>query len=159
LRVPGIYAADRLPLERLRRATPALVETEDAYTNHIHADDLARVVLAALARGRAGRTYNAVDGSALKMGDYFDLVAETFGMKKPPRISRRQADSVIPETLLSFMRESRRLSNRRMHQELRVRLHYPTVADGLADAAAQYRLHENTLAAGKSVQPAQPYTQ
>jgi nucleoside-diphosphate-sugar epimerase len=137
LRVPGIYAADRLPLERIRKAVPALMHAEDAYTNHIHAEDLARVVRAALSRGRTGRTYNAVDGTSLKMGDYFDLVAESFGMQKPPRVSRREAESSIPPGQLSFMRESRRLSNRRMRDELRVRLRYPTVLEGLADAAAR----------------------
>jgi nucleoside-diphosphate-sugar epimerase len=137
LRVPGIYAADRLPLERIQRATPALVQAEDAYTNHIHAEDLARIVLAALTRGRNGRTYHAADGGWLKMGDFFDLVADSFGLPRPPRISRREAEAALPESLLSFMRESRRLSNRRLREELRVRLHYPTVADGIADAAAR----------------------
>jgi hypothetical protein len=90
-----------------------------------------------LSRGRTGRTYNAADDSWLKMGDFFDLVAESFGMPKPPRISRGEAESSMPAGLLSFMRESRRLSNRRMREELRVRLRYPTVAEGVADAAAQ----------------------
>jgi hypothetical protein len=36
--------------------------------------------------------------------------------------------------MLSFMSESRRLSNSRMKAELGVRLRYPTVADGLAPA-------------------------
>jgi nucleoside-diphosphate-sugar epimerase len=135
LRVPGIYAADRFPLERIRAGTPALAQPEDAYTNHIHADDLARILLAALARGRAGRTYNAADGSWLRMGDYFDLVAESFGLPLPPRISRQDAERHVPETLLSFMRESRRLSNRRLREELRVRLRYPTVRQALAEVA------------------------
>jgi len=135
LRVPGIYAADRLPLERIRAGTPALAQAEDAYTNHIHADDLARIVRAALSRGRAGRAYNAADGSWLKMGDYFDLVAESFGLPLPPRISREDAEQSVPETMLSFMRESRRLSNRRLQQELRVRLRYPSVSQGVAEAA------------------------
>jgi nucleoside-diphosphate-sugar epimerase len=134
LRVPGIYAADRFPLERIRAGMPALEQPEDAYTNHIHADDLARILLAALTRGRAGRTYNATDGSWLKMGDYFDLVAESFGLPLPPRISRREAEGKVPATLFSFMRESRRLSNRRLRDELRVRLRYPTVAQALAEA-------------------------
>lgn len=137
LRVPGIYAADRLPLERIARGTPALLQAEDAYTNHIHADDLARIVLAALARGGAGRAYNAADGSWHKMGEFFDLVSETFGLAKPPRMSRREAETVLPPALLSFMRESRRLCNRRMREELRVRLRYPNIAAGLADAAKQ----------------------
>jgi nucleoside-diphosphate-sugar epimerase len=135
LRVPGIYAAERFPLERIRAGTPALAQPEDAYTNHIHADDLARILLAALTRGRAGRTYNAADGSWLKMGDYFDLLAKNFGLPLPPRISRRDAEHQVPETLLSFMRESRRLSNRRLREELRVRLRYPTVKQALAEIA------------------------
>jgi hypothetical protein len=34
------------------------------------------------------------------------------------------------------MQESRRLCNRRLQEELRVRLHYPTVQHGLAEAIA-----------------------
>ncbi len=135
LRVPGIYAADRLPLERLAARTPTLAAADDAFTNHIHADDLARVVIAALSRGRTGRTYNANDDSGMKMGDYFDLVATRFGLDTPPRISWHDAQGRVPESLLSFMRESRRLLNHRLKLELRVRLRYPTVAQGLPAAA------------------------
>jgi nucleoside-diphosphate-sugar epimerase len=137
LRVPGIYAADRLPIERIRAGTPALLDADDAYTNHIHAEDLARIVLAALARGRSQRAYNASDGSWLKMGEYFDLVADTFGLPLPARVSRQDAEARMPETLLSFMRESRRLTNRRLREELRFRLRYPTVAQGVAEAVRQ----------------------
>ena len=134
LRVPGIYASERLPLARLRSGTPALEPDQDAYTNHIHADDLARIVLAALVRGKGGRAYNASDDSSMKMGDYFDLVADRFGLPHPPRVSWESARSRVPETLLSFMRESRRLSNARLKKELRVRLRYPSVYEGIAAA-------------------------
>jgi nucleoside-diphosphate-sugar epimerase len=137
LRVPGIYAAERLPLQRLRAGTPALAAPEDPYTNHVHADDLARIVLAALARGRGQRAYNACDDSVLRMGEYFDLVADRFGLPRAPRVSREEAQARIPEGLLSFMRESRRLANRRLHRELRLRLRYPTVAHGLARMLAR----------------------
>lgn len=139
LRVPGIYAAERLPLARLKAGTPALAGEYDPYTNHIHADDLARVVLAALARGRAGRAYNASDDSWMKMGDYFDLVADHFGLPHPPRVSWEKAKQEIPENMLSFMRESRRLANHRLKKELRVRLRYPSVAQGVGAARAASR--------------------
>ena len=135
LRVPGIYAADRLPLERLRNATPVIEDREDAYSNHIHADDLAATVVAALARGRSQRVYNASDGTAMKMGQYFDLVARSFGLPIPPRVSRQQAEAALPASLLSFMRESRQLDNRRLRRELRVQLKYPSVREGVAAAA------------------------
>lgn len=132
LRVPGIYALDRLPLNRIQQHTPAIADSEDGYTNHIHADDLARIGIAALRYGAACRIYHASDDSQLKMGEYFDSVADAFGLPHVPRISRAEAQSALPETLLSFMNESRRLTNRRLTRELKVKLRYPTVADFLA---------------------------
>lgn len=132
LRAPGIYSGQRLPLERLRTGTPALNAEEDAYTNHIHADDLARMAVAALRFGHPGRKYNASDDSLLKMGDYFDLVADCCGLPRPRRVTRAEATKCIPSELLSFMHESRRLSNRRIKQELRLKLRYPTVQAGIA---------------------------
>ena len=127
LRVPGIYAAERLPLERLRRGTPALIEADDVHTNHIHADDLARIAFVALWRGRSQRTVNAVDDSAMTMGDYFDAVARAAGLPAPPRLARDALRAAVSPVLWSFMSESRRLDNRRLRRELRVKLRYPTV--------------------------------
>ena len=132
LRVPGIYAGDRLPLDRIRVSMPAIVAEEDGYTNHIHGDDLARIIVATLRNGKPNRAYNASDDSEMKMGDYLDAVADAHRLRRPPRITRAKAQRMLPDSLLSFMSESRRLSNERMKKELKVRLRYPTVADLLA---------------------------
>ena len=134
LRAPGIYAADRLPLERLQRGDPVLVADEDVHTNHIHAEDLARIACLALFRAGPGRAYNASDDSGLRMGEYFDAVAERFGLARPPRMARAEIVHHLSPLTLSFMSESRRLDNRRLKRELRLRLRYPTVADGLRAA-------------------------
>ena len=134
LRIPGIYAPDReggTPRERLQRGTPVLRSEDDVFTNHIHADDLARALVAALWRGRPQRVVNAVDDTELKMGDWFDLAADVYGLPRPPRVSREEARQALPPTLLSFMSESRRLGNDRLKRELRVRLRYATVREGL----------------------------
>ena len=135
LRIPGIYAPDRVggtPKDRLLKRTPVLRSADDVYTNHIHANDLARACVAALWRGKAQRIYNVNDDTTLKMGDYFDLAAELMGLPKPPRVSRTSATEALPLMLLSFMSESRRLDNTRMKRELRLRLAYPTVREGLS---------------------------
>ena len=133
LRIPGIYAPDREggSRERLQRGTPVLRSEDDVFTNHIHADDLALALVAALWRGRPQRVVNAVDDTELKMGDWFDLAADFYGLPRPPRVSREEARQALPPTLLSFMSESRRLGNERLKRELRVRLRYPTVVQGL----------------------------
>lgn len=132
LRVPGIYAADRLPIVRLARSMPVLRREDDVYTNHIHADDLAAIVTTALHAARASGAYNANDDSVIRMGDWLDLVADRAGLARPQRVSRAEASRVVPADILSFMSESRRLSNERLKSELGVRLRYPTVVHGLA---------------------------
>lgn len=134
LRVPGIYAADRLPVERLRQQVPALVPADDVITNHIHADDLARIARTALLRGPRQRVINAVDDSQMTLGDYLDQVADRLGLPRPPRHSRAELTRTLSEVRMSFMRESRRLDSRRLKRELRVRLQWPTVAAFLARA-------------------------
>lgn len=134
LRIPGIYGLDReggTPRERLQRGTPVLNHGDDVYTNHIHADDLARACVLALWRGRPQRCLNVSDDTELKMGDYVDQAADLFGLPRPPRVALDVAKATLPAMLLSFMSESRRLANRRMKGELGLSLRYPTIAEGL----------------------------
>ena len=137
LRAPGIYGDGRLPEARLRAGTPVLAASDDVYTNHIQADDLARIALTALFRARPNRVYNASDNSEMKMADYFDLVADMMELPRPLRVDRANAQTQLPKELLSFMDESRRLRNARLLNELKVRLRYPTVRDGVAAATRQ----------------------
>jgi nucleoside-diphosphate-sugar epimerase len=131
LRAPGIYAADRLPLEHLRAGIPVLRHAEDVYTSHVHADDLAACCARALEPGAAPGIYNACDDTRMKMGEWLDLVADHAGLPRPPRIARAQAAERVPAAMLGFMRESRQLDNARLKRVLGMRLRFPTVREGL----------------------------
>ena len=131
LRAPGIYAADRLPLERLRAGTPVLRTEDDVYTSHIHADDLAAIAARALEDDAPDGIYNAADDSEIRMGDWLDLVADRRGLPRPPRLPRAEVKAGVSAQLYSFMNESRRLDNARLKRELGIRLRYPTVYEGL----------------------------
>ena len=134
LRIPGIYAPDRAggtPRVRLARGTPVLAAPDDVYTSHIHADDLARACALALWRGLPRRICNVCDDSRMKMGDWFDLAARLLALPCPPRITRAEAEATLPALQMSFLRESRQMTNQRMKSELRLKLRYPTVKDGL----------------------------
>lgn len=131
LRVPGIYAAERLPLERLRSGSSSIVAGQDSYSNHIHADDLARTVVAALRSAEPNRVYHATDDDQMKMGDYFDVIADAFELPRPPRLPRADVQRIVSPMMWTFMNESRRLTNVRMKRELKVTLRYPTLADFL----------------------------
>ena len=143
LRIPGIYAADRpggSPRARLERRAPVLATPDDVYTSHIHAEDLARACALALWRARPRRAYNVCDDSQMKMGDWFDLAARLCGLPCPPRMPRAEAEAALPALQMSFLRESRRLTNQRLKRELRLKLRYPTAEMGL-----QAALHTHPL--------------
>lgn len=138
LRIPGIYAPNReggTPIARLQKGTPVLQAQDDVFTNHIHADDLARACCAALWRGKPQRVYHVNDDTVLKMGDYFDWAADFYGFPRPARISRADAAIEIGAMQLSFMSESRRMVNTRLKKELRLVLRYPQIQQGLADSS------------------------
>ncbi len=136
LRAPGIYALNRLPIARIRAGTPAIFEAEDSYTNHIHAEDLAAACICALQQSQTS-FFNIVDDSDMKMGDYFDLVADHFRLPRPPRLARASAEALVSAPMLSFMRESRRIQNTKMKLNLQLVLRYPTVADFLATVSRE----------------------
>jgi nucleoside-diphosphate-sugar epimerase len=133
LRVGGIYGPGRLPVERLRQDTPVLREQDCGYTNRIHADDLAAVCVAAAMHGHG--LYNVSDGHPSTMTDYFNKVADLYGLPHPPQISFDQAQTLMSPEMMSYLADSRRLDNRRMLNDLGVNLRYPTLNEGLASGA------------------------
>jgi nucleoside-diphosphate-sugar epimerase len=145
LRAPGIYATDRLPIARLNAGTPALVAAEDVFTNHIHADDLAKAAWLALFRAKPKRVINVVDDAELKMGEYFDQVARALGLPKPPRLPRLLLQREVSPMLYSFMSESRRIDNARMKRDLRLRLRYPTPQSLLSTLRPAQALQQSLL--------------
>ncbi len=138
LRVPGIYAEDRLPLERLKKGLPIVKESESPWTNRIHADDLANICYQAMLRHSTQSTveaiskpveiYNVSDGNPSTMTAYFNAVADYSGLPRPPQISLKQAEAELSAGMMSYMKESRRISNKKMLDQLGVQLLYPMLS-------------------------------
>ena len=135
LRVPGIYGPGRLPEERLRAGEPVLREEESPFSNRIHADDLARVCVAAARCARPSPVYNVSDGHPTTMTDFFNRVADRLDIPRPPELTREEARRRLGEGMLSYLAESKRIDNSRMLKELSVELRYPDLAAGLSSCA------------------------
>lgn len=133
LRVAGIYGPGRLPLSRLQKQIPMVAESDAPWTNRIHADDLVQACIAAMQKGKNGEVYNACDGAPGNMTDYFNRVADMANLPRPPLISMQQAREKLSAGLLSYLAESRRLSNHKLREELGVKLRYPSLQLGLPD--------------------------
>jgi nucleoside-diphosphate-sugar epimerase len=132
LRAPGIYAAERLPIERIQKGLPALIPEDDVPTNHIHADDLARLCWLGLFLGRNRRAYNAADGQPMMHGDYLSAVASTFDLQPPPRLPQAQTKAQLSPIAWSMLSGARRVSSARLLNEWQIQLKYPNMSTFLA---------------------------
>lgn len=131
LRVTGIYGPGRLPLQHLQSGQPVLFEREAPLTNRIHAEDLARVCIAAAERGEDGGIFNVSDGEAGTMTRYFNAVADLLGLPRPRQVSMEEARQTMSPLMLSYVGESRRMENGRMLEKLGISLLYPALEAGL----------------------------
>ncbi len=133
LRVPGIYAFSRLPRERLLKRTPVVAPEECGFTNRIHADDLANVCLVAMKKAAGGQVYNATDGHPGKISEYLQVAAHVLGMEPLPQISMEEAKKQLSSEMLSYLSESRKISNKKMLDQLGIKLRYPDFKTGIKE--------------------------
>jgi nucleoside-diphosphate-sugar epimerase len=136
LRVPGIYGPGRWPLARLEKRLPMLCKADAPYTNRIHQDDLATAAIAAMTKAKVvsgeSRAFNVSDGQPSTMTDYFDQIADAFKLERPLQLPRAEAEKVLTQAMMSFLTESKRISSKRIREELDWQPKYPNLAAGLA---------------------------
>ena len=137
LRVAGIYGPDKLPIARLKNRDPIVNDQDSPYTNRIHADDLADICIKALLESHLTGVYNVTDGHPGKMYDYFNQVASAFGLPAPPTITMAEASAQLSKGMLSYMAESRRISNRKLLDDFNFQLRYPSLEQGLKQCIAE----------------------
>ncbi|MGP9821008.1 SDR family oxidoreductase [Salinarimonas sp. NSM] len=130
LRLGGIYGPGRNPIAQLRAGTARRIVKPGQVFNRIHVADIAQAVLAAFARGRPGGVYNVVDDLPTPPQDVIAHAAEVAGIAPPPEVPFDEAE--LSPMGRSFWSTSKRVSNRRLREELGVELLYPTYREGIA---------------------------
>ena len=128
-RLAGIYGPGRNQLVSLRDGTAKRIVKEGQVFSRIHVDDIAGVLAASIERPRPGRIYNVCDDEPCPPQDVVAFAAELLQIPEPPEIRFDEAD--LSPMARSFYAESKRVSNRRIKEELAYRLIYPTYREGL----------------------------
>lgn len=130
-RVPGIYAADKLPVKRISSGDPIVCAEDSGYTNRIHADDLAAFCVEALNSEVTTGIYNCCDGHPSTMNDYFMKVADALGLDRPREISLQQAQGELSAGMLSYLAESKRISNKKLLDNFNTEFMFADLEAGL----------------------------
>jgi len=143
LRVPGIYGPNRLPIERIESGVPILKEAESPFTNRIHADDLAAICVCVADTRANNSLYNVSDGHPGTMAEYFKAIANAFHLPPPPEIDMAEAQRVLSQGMLSYLKESRRIKNDKLLGDLDITLRYPNLELGLKQIIATAKQHAN----------------
>lgn len=133
-RLPGIYGPGRSQIEDVLAGTARRIVKPGQVFNRIHVDDIARAVIAAIAKPQQDRVYNVTDDEPGPPQDVVAYAAQLAGAPPPPELDFATAQ--LSPMARSFYGESKRVSNARLKAELLPRLAYPTYREGLAAIAA-----------------------
>ena len=128
-RLAGIYGPGRSAFDRLREGRAQRVVRPGQVFSRIHVDDVAAVLRASIARPAPGRAYNVADDLPAPPQDVIAYAAGLLGVPVPPEVPFDEAR--LSPMARSFYAESKRVSNRRIRDELGVRLAYPDYRSGL----------------------------
>jgi nucleoside-diphosphate-sugar epimerase len=132
-RLAGIYGPGRGPFEKLRAGRAQRVIKPGQVFSRIHVEDIAAVLAASIARPAPPpypAIYNVCDDEAAPPEDVIAHAAKLLALPVPPAVPFAEAD--LSPMARSFYAESKRVSNRRIREELGVRLRHPTYREGLA---------------------------
>jgi len=130
-RVPGIYAMDKLPVKRISSGEPIVNASDSGYTNRIHADDLSEFCVEALTQNINAGVYNCCDGNPSTMNDYFMRVADALKLERPKEISLQQAQKELSAGMLSYLAESKRITNKKLLESFSTKFKYPDLSSAL----------------------------
>jgi nucleoside-diphosphate-sugar epimerase len=129
-RLAGIYGPGRNPLAQLAAGTARRIVKPGQVFNRIHVDDIATVLMASIARPNGGAVYNLADDEPSPPEDVVAYAARLAGIEPPPEVAFD--DARLGSMAASFWDECKRVSNRRIKDELGVTLRHATYREGLS---------------------------
>jgi nucleoside-diphosphate-sugar epimerase len=128
-RLAGIYGPGRNQIEAVLNGTARRIVKRNQVFSRIHVADIVGVLEASMAKPDPGRIYNVADDEPAAPEDVVAFAAELVGRPAPPETAFENA--TLSPMARSFYGESKRVSNRRIKQELGYRLRFPTYREGL----------------------------
>jgi nucleoside-diphosphate-sugar epimerase len=133
-RAPGIYGPGRTLKRRLESGAYRRLDDEELWVSRIHVEDLVVGLIAAWRRGRDGRIYLLADDEPVTGQEYAELTASLLSLSVPPAADREDIRHELSVSQFERRVGSRRCSNRRMREELRVEPRFPSIREGIPAA-------------------------
>jgi nucleoside-diphosphate-sugar epimerase len=134
-RLSGIYGPGRSQLDAVLDGTARRVIKEGQVFSRAHVDDIATVLEASIAAPNPGRAYNVCDDEPAPPQDVIAYAAMLLGRPLPDEVPFE--DAPLSPMARTFYSESKRVSNKRIKEELGVTLRYPSYKEGLKALAAE----------------------
>lgn len=135
-RLGGIYGAGRSALNSiLRNRTRSGSQRERRrFTSRIHVADVCQVLSASMEHPCPGRIYNVVDDDPAPRREVFAFARDLLGLQAKDTEATEEDDNyrdLSGITNFSTQCEEKRVSNRRIKEELHIQLLYPSYKSGL----------------------------
>jgi nucleoside-diphosphate-sugar epimerase len=138
-RLAGIYGPGRNALETVRQGRARRIRRPGQVFGRIHLDDIVQTLRASMERPNPGAAYNLADDESAPPDEVIACACALLGVDPPPLRDFDAVKDGLSPMALSFYGENKRVSNRRIKEELGVRLKWPTYREGLAGLLKQFK--------------------
>ena len=130
-RLAGIYGPGRNALETVRQGQARRIRRPGQVFGRIHLDDIVQTLMASIDRPNPGTAYNLADDESAPPDEVIAYACELLGIEPPPLQAFDDVKGSLSPMALSFYGENKRVSNRRIKEELGISLKWPTYREGL----------------------------
>ncbi|NKB54807.1 MAG: SDR family NAD(P)-dependent oxidoreductase [Alphaproteobacteria bacterium] len=128
-RLAGIYGPGRSALDTVRSSRARRIVKPGQVFSRTHVDDIAQILRASMAKPHPGAAYNVCDDEAAPPQEVIAYACDLLGVEPPPEIAFDEAE--LSDMAKSFYRDNKRVSNKRIKDELGVILKWPNYREGL----------------------------
>lgn len=133
-RCVAIYGPGRNLLVSVKQGRARRIEKPGLVFSRIHVEDLAQTLEASMKNPQPGEIYNVADDHPSPPTEVVEYACELLQVTPPPLIPFESAE--LSETARGFYQTCKRVSNKKIKEELGIKLKYPDYRTGLDAIAA-----------------------
>ena len=136
-RCVGIYGPGRNLLVSVRQGRARRIDKPGLVFSRIHSDDLAQTLEASIKNPQPGEVYNVSDDYPSPPAEAVEYACSLLGVEPPTLEPYEKAD--LSPTARGFYTTNKRISNKKIKQELGVNLQYPDYRYGLKSLIKDFK--------------------
>jgi nucleoside-diphosphate-sugar epimerase len=136
-RLSGIYGPTRSVVDQLIAGTARIINKEGQVFSRLHVEDIAKILLESINKCEVGEIYNLSDDMPSSTKEIIEYACNLMNLQLPGQINYEELEE--GSMIRSFYNESRKVSNKKIKNNLGISLTYANYKQGIEQIISEYK--------------------